>query len=69
MNDGDLKFWHIPQIPGEPLELFVSTNEEGVLLIDPFSAYEIFQAENGIKPDFANASGLQIFEEGMWVDW
>ena len=35
------------------------------------SAYDGFQYENRIKPDYCNTGGLQVFDEDKqeWIDW
>lgn len=68
-KEGDLKIWHVPQIPGQPFEVPVSTPEEGAKLLDVLADYDAFQYEHSIKPDYCNAGGLSVFEDGEWVDW
>ena len=51
----------------------VKTVAEGVKVMDTLAKYDEFQYENKIKPDYANAGGLQMCDpeqpsEG-WVDW
>lgn len=67
---GDLRVWHIPQVPGEAFRVPVKTPEEGKLVLDVLAAYDLFQLEFNIKPDYANAGGLEVFDadEG-WVEW
>lgn len=79
MNDekatvGSLRIWRIPQIPGKAFTIQVETLVEAKLLLGAFDRYDLFQVENGIKPDYCSASGLQIYEsdgEGglHWSDW
>ncbi|ECY6377225.1 superinfection exclusion protein [Salmonella enterica subsp. houtenae] len=77
-----LRVWHIPQVPMEPFYIEVSNVEEGVKFMDALAAYDCFQFENKIKPDYCNANGLQMWDEGLtedelvemeledrWVDW
>lgn len=68
-KEGDLKVWHIPQVPGKPFEVSVGTLREGKLLLDALAHYDIFQYENKIKPDYSNAQGLMVYEDGEWTDW
>lgn len=68
-NDGDLKVWWIPQVPGKAFEVPVATPAEGKLLCDALAAYDAFQFKHRIKPDYSNAGGLQVFEDGEWSDW
>lgn len=65
-----LKVWWIPQVPmSNRFEVFVSSVEEGVKFLDTLAAYDAFQLENKIKPDYCNVGGLMMFEDGEWVDW
>lgn len=69
MKAGDLKVWWIPQIPGKPFMVPVKNIHEAALLLRTLAAYDIFQFENRIKPDYCNAGGLVVYEDGGWVDW
>jgi hypothetical protein len=64
-----LKVWWIPQIPGKPFEYPVKNLAEAKKLLDVLAQYDLFQFEHHIKPDYANAGGLQEFVEGEWLDW
>ncbi|MBU5333586.1 hypothetical protein KQI61_15410 [Anaerocolumna aminovalerica] len=67
-----LRVWHIPQVGcSATFYIPVATLEEGKKVIDILAAYDLFQLENNIKPDFANVSGLQMFneEDQEWEDW
>lgn len=81
---GDLKVWWIPQVPGKPFEVLLgpqspATLVQAKLVLDTLARYDLFQYENNIKPDYANAGGLQVWDpasydetdkvQGMWVDW
>lgn len=39
--------------------------------MDILAAYDLFQLENNIKPDFCNTNGVQQFDEqeNEWYDW
>lgn len=68
-----LRVWWIPQV-GMREEAFyipVNTVEEGKKFLDVLGAYDAFQFQNNIKPDYCNIGGLQIFDEseGEWNDW
>ena len=60
---GDLRVWHIPQIPGQPFVVPVSSFADGERVMDILAAYDLFQYENRIKPDYANASGIERYED------
>lgn len=64
-----LRIWHIPQIPMKPFLVEVPDLQSAGILLDSLAYYDIFQFENNIKPDYCNASGLGIFEDGQWTDW
>lgn len=64
-----LQVWHIPQIPGKPFTVPVSSVAEGVRVMDILANYDLFQYKNNIKGDYSNASGLSMFEDGLWIDW
>ena len=68
-----LRVCHIPQIGVENKAFYVpvQTVEEGRKVIDILSAYDLFQLENNIKPDFCNLSILEQFnqETQEWESW
>lgn len=39
------------------------------ILLNVLAEYDKFQFEHNIKPDYYNAGGLSVFEDGEWVDW
>lgn len=69
MSDLKLRVWHIPQVPGKAFHIEVSSVKEGVMVMDALANYDLFQFEHNIKPDYANAQGLQMFEDSEWTDW
>lgn len=71
-----LRVWWIPQVPGKPFHVDVGSVEEGVKVMNILAAYDLFQFENNIKPDYANVDGLQEWVEtpeeygfGYWQEW
>ena len=69
-TEGDLRVWWIPQIPmNDVFRVPVETPEQGAVIIAVLAAYDLYQYEQRIKPDFSNAGGLEIFEDGEWCDW
>lgn len=68
-QEGDLQVWWIPQVPMKSFEVPVKTVEEAKLLMDVLAAYDFFQYKNKIKPDYANAGGLKVYENGEWLEW
>lgn len=66
---GELRVWWIPQVPGNPFHVTVKTPEEGKTLLGTLALYDQFQLVERIKPDFCNAGGLEVFEDGEWSEW
>lgn len=73
---GDLKVWHIPQVPMKPFEVVVKSIDEAILMLDALANYDAFQFENNIKPDYCNVQGLMMYDENFdgdghadWVEW
>ena len=67
--NGQLQVWWIPQVPGKPFMVPVKDTEQAILLLTAPADYDKFQYENRIKPDYCNAGGLSVFEDGEWTDW
>lgn len=68
-NRGKLRVWHIPQVPGESFYVYCDSEEEAVKLMHVLAYYDMFQYQNDIKPDYCNASGVEIWDGDDWVDW
>lgn len=66
---GAMRVWHIPQIPGKAFHVSVGNPEEAKKILDVLAYYDLFQFENRIKPDYCNAAGLEVFEDGEWCEW
>lgn len=66
---GDLRIWWMPQIPMKAFRVTVETPKEAKKLLDTLAKYDLFQLENNIKPDFSNAGGLEVEDEGGWSEW
>lgn len=66
-----LRVWHIPQFPSKSFYIPVNDIREAKKVMDILAAYDLFQLENNIKPDFCNASGVQQWDEqeNEWIDW
>lgn len=65
------RVWHIPQVPGKPFYIYTDDIREAKKFLDVLSAYDLFQLENKIKPDFTNVNGVQMWDEteNEWFDW
>ena len=68
-NEGALKVWWVPQLPGKAFEVPVPDLRSAALLLNTLADYDQFQFENNIKPDYCNAGGLMVFEDDDWIDW
>ncbi len=66
---GDLQIWWVPQVPMTPFNFPVQNLEQGWRMLAMLAQYDLFQLEHNVKPDFSNAGGLNVFEDGEWVDW
>ncbi len=65
-----LRVWWIPQVgSSNSFYIPVKSVEEGKKVMDLLAAYDMFQLQNNIKPDFCNVGGLQMFVDGEWEDW
>lgn len=68
-KDGDLQVWWIPQVPMKAFLVPVKNIDEAVLLLNTLALYDLFQLHNNIKPDYSNVGGLNMFEDGEWMEW
>lgn len=67
-----LRVWWIPQMCTiKSFYVPVETVEEGKKVMDMLAAYDAYQRQNRIKPDYCNCGGLQMWdeEEKEWCDW
>ena len=69
LKKGDLRIWHIPQVPGKAFRINVKSIEEAKLILPILWNYDIFQFDNHIKPDYCNVSGLEEFDGKEWIEW
>ncbi len=66
-TEGSLRVWHIPQVPMQPFYISVDSIKRACLMLDAFVRYDQFQYDNNVKPDYANAQGLEVFKGGRMV--
>ena len=66
-----LRVWWIPQVPMDPFYWNVTSVLIAKTMIDMLGAYDQFQYENKVKPDYCNAGGLQekVADNGNDDDW
>lgn len=67
-----MRVWWIPQV-GVSTAFYVpvETVEEAKKVMDLLGAYDCFQFNHNIKPDYCNAGGLEVWDEDEqeWIDW
>lgn len=66
-----LRVAHFPQVPCKPFHVEVKSLEEAKLISDTLANYDLFQYDNRIKGDYANATVVEEYceEEGEWISW
>lgn len=64
-----LRVWHIPQVPMQPFHVAVASIEQAILVLHTLAQYDLFQFNHNVKPDYSNASGLEVWEDGEWCEW
>lgn len=66
-----LRVSHFPQVPCKPFIVDVLTLEEAKKVCDILANYDLFQYKNKIKPDYANMTVLEYWdeEEQDWLGW
>jgi hypothetical protein len=70
IKNGQLRVWHIPQVPSSiQFFVYVKTIQEAKLIVNTLAYYDLYQFEHKIKPDYSNASGLEVYEKGEWIPW
>lgn len=77
-----LRVWHIPQVSMKAFHVEADSLQEAVKIKNALADYDLFQYENNVKGDYANASGIEMWDESLtdqdlidmelddrWVDW
>ncbi len=64
-----LRVWWVPQVPCDPFYVGIDSIKEGVKLMNTLADYDAFQYDKNIKPDYSNAGGIDMFEDGKWCSW
>ena len=66
-----LRVWWISQVPMKSFYIPVNSVEEGKKVLDLLAAYDAWQLQNRVKPDYTNVGGLQMYDEDEqdWIDW
>ena len=64
------KIWYVHQVPGPVFEREVPNPEIGAGVLEAIYAVALYQFENAMIPDYANAGGIaQLDDDGVWVDY
>lgn len=72
---GDLRVWWIPQVPMPPFHVPVTSFADAARIIGLLADYDAFQFEQGVKGDYANVGGVEVFAQGPtggspdWESW
>lgn len=72
---GMLRVWRVPQVPGKPFHVYVTSLAEAKRVLDTLAEYDLFQFKHNIKPDYCAACGLEVYEadagegEPGWSEW
>lgn len=73
--EGDLRVWYIPQVPMRPYVVHVPRRNgasdedylrEAAFVLDSITGLSSFEFANDVKPDYADAGGIERFEDGEW---
>ena len=77
-----LRVWHIPQVPMKAFHVETDSLQEAIKIKNALADYDLFQFENNVKGDYANANGIEMWDESLtdqdlidmeledrWVDW
>lgn len=68
-SEGNLRVWWIPQVPGTPFHVSVKDTDQAIFLLRTLANYDLFQLKHRIKGDYCNQGGLEVFDDGEWVEW
>jgi hypothetical protein len=72
-----LRVWHIPQVPMKGFHVMADSPDDAALILTTLAHYDLFLFREGLKPDYANAQGLETFDpqdtndspDGSWCEW
>lgn len=68
-SNGDLRAWWCPTIPGQPFHVLVPSLVSARLTQNTLADYDLFLTGRGLLADFANAGGVEVFEDGEWSEY
>lgn len=67
-----MRVWWMPQVGTDAtFYIPITTIEEAKKIMDMLAAYDCFQWNHNIKPDYCNTGGVQVWDEDSheWNDW
>ena len=67
-----LRVWWMPQVGANAtFYVPVASVEQARRVMDILAAYDCFQYNHNIKPDYCNCGGLQMLDDetGEWEEW
>jgi len=70
--ENTMRVWWMPQVGcGATFYIPVNTVEEAKKVMDMLAAYDCFQYNHRIKPDYCNTGGIQVYDKDdkEWNDW
>ncbi len=65
-TEGQLRVWHIPNPPRPPFQKIVQSVQEAKSILNLLGDYDNYLGDDLI---YANAGGLEVFENGEWTEW
>lgn len=73
LKNNKLRVWWIPQVGQFDKAFYISVDspEEARKVLDILAAYDAYQLQNRIKPDYCNCGGLQMYNPDIadYEDW
>jgi bifunctional DNA-binding transcriptional regulator/antitoxin component of YhaV-PrlF toxin-antitoxin module len=66
---GQLRVWHIPQVPGKAFKVNVKDVVEAIKILDILAKYDDFEFRERVKPDYSNVQGLEEFDGKEWCEY
>lgn len=62
------RVWHVANIPGKPFHVEVESLSKAKLVLDTLGFYDLHLEATGVRGDYSNVGGIQVWEDGEWVD-
>lgn len=68
MSERSYRVSHVPQVPGKVFVVPSRDREDAYRIRDMLCEYDLFQYDERIKPDYCNASMVEVLIGGEWCD-